>query len=446
MTKKIIILIFIVLPIYAFTQDNVIDQVVAVVGRNIILKSDIETEYLNMLASGQTLEGDMRCGILENFLVEKLLIAEADLDSTIQTTPSQINQQLDYTMEQYLNYYETEEAVEKLFNKPFAQIKSDMRQDIENSIISGQMQNKIVENITVTPSEVRSYYRNLDDDEILTIPEQYEYAQIIIKPEISIAEENRIKATLRNLKSRIEAGERFDMLAIMYSEGPSASDGGEIGFMGRAQLDPAYAEVAFNLRPGRISNVVQSEMGYHILEVLEKQGDKVNTRHILMQPKIEPAALDSAYNMIDSMANIIRKEEINFEDAALLFSDDEDSRVSGGMVVNQNTMTYKFTLEELDADVSKIITELNINEISDPFLTADSESMQSVYKIIKLINKTEEHKANIQDDYLLIADQFLSYKKTDTFNKWILDQQEKTYIRIDPTYTNCNFDLGEWSK
>ena len=447
MYKIIAVCILLVFPVYIYAQDKNIDQVIAVVGGNIILKSDVEDMYMNRLASGETSEGDMRCEILEDLLVEKLLLSEAELDSTILATPSQINQQLNYQIQEYIAYFETEAAVEKYFNKPMAQVKSEMRQTIHNSILSGQMQNKIIENITSTPSEVRAYFRGLKDEEIPEIQAQYEYAQITIEPVIDISEENRIKARLRELKKQIEEGTRsFASMAVLYSEGPSASSGGELPFYGRAELDPTFATVAFNLKNDKISNVVESEMGYHIIQLIDRQGEKVKVRHILMQPNVEPEAMETAITKIDSLANLIRKDEINFEDAARLFSYDEDTRVSGGMVINPNTMTSKFTLEELDPEVSKVITELKINEISDPFLAVDASSRRNVYKIIKLTNKTETHKANLQDDYLLITDGFLNYKKQQSFTDWVSEQQENTYIRIDNTYTSCNFEIGNWVK
>jgi peptidyl-prolyl cis-trans isomerase SurA len=308
------------------------------------------------------------------------------------------------------------------------------------------MQQKIVQDVTATPSEVRNYYRNLPEEEIPVIPTQFEYAQITMRPEISLEEENRVKAELRELKQRIENGSSFAAMAVMYSEGPSANNGGEIGYQGRAELDPEYAATAFNLKEGQVSNVVESEFGYHIIQLIDKQGTKVNTRHILMKPEVTAEAKEQALSRLDSLANMIRKEEIPFAEAARLFSADKNTRNNGGIAINPNTGSSKFTLEELTGDISKILTDLKINEISDPFETIDAESRQTVFKIVKLIDKTEGHQANLQNDYQRIAELFLAQKKEKTLKEWIADKQAETYIRIDDTYANCNFEFNNWIK
>ncbi|WP_297090238.1 peptidylprolyl isomerase [uncultured Draconibacterium sp.] len=427
-------------------QDKVVDQIVAVVGGNIILKSDIENMHINQQAQGITSEGDMKCEILEDFLINKLLVAEAELDTLITVTPSQVNQQMDGQLQMYLQHFGTEAAVEAYFNKPIASIKADMQDAIREQLLSQQMRSKIVENVTVTPSEVRYNYRNLTKEEIPTIPTQYEYAQITVQPKVDIEEENRVKAKLREIKKRIENGSSFAAMAVIYSEGPSAKDGGVIGYSGRAQLDAAYASAAFNLKGDKVSNVVKSAFGYHIIQLVDKKAGKVNTRHILMKPKISVEAKEEAYNRLDSLANLIRKDEIAFEQAAQMFSYDKNTRNNGGVAINTNTMSSKFAIEEVDADVSKVITKMNLNEISDPFETIDMENQQQVYKIIKLVNKIDSHKADLQNDYQTLAEMYLAKKKEQVLQEWISERQSQTYIRIDRTYANCNFNFENWIK
>jgi peptidyl-prolyl cis-trans isomerase SurA len=429
-----------------FAQDKVVDQIVAIVGGNIVLKSDIEKMYMDQQAQGVTSDGDMKCEILENFLIDKLLVAEAELDTLIEVTDSQVNQQMDGQIQMYIAHFGSERAVENFFKKPIADIRAEMRLVIRDQLMSSQMRNKIVQDITVTPSEVRQFYRSLPEDEIPMIPTQYEYAQITMRPEIELEEENRVKAELREIKRRIESGSSFAAMAVMYSEGPSASNGGEIGYQGRAQLDPEYASAAFNLKGDRISNVVESEFGYHIIQLIDRRADKVNTRHILMTPKVSIEAKELAVNRLDSLANLIRKEEITFAQAAARFSSDKNTRNNGGLVINPNTLSSKFTVEELEGNVSKVISNLRIGEISDPFETIDRESRQSVYTIVKLVDKIEGHKANLQNDYQHIADLFLAKKREDALLKWIADKQAQTYIRIDQTYANCNFEFNNWMK
>ncbi len=446
MKKTGIIILGIFLATIAIAQDKVVDQIVAVVGGNIILKSDIERMNIDQQAQGITSEGDMKCEILENFLIDKLLVAEAELDTLIEVTPNQVNQSMDQQLNMYIQYMGSEKAVEEYFKKSIVEIKAEMQEGIRNQLLSQQMKTKIVNDVEVTPSEVRYNFRNLTKEEIPTIPTQYEYAQITLEPKVDLEEENRVKARLRELKKRIEDGASFATMAVLYSEGPSAKDGGVIGYMGRAELDPSYAAAAFNLKGDRISNVVKSSFGYHIIQLVDKKGEKINTRHILMKPKISVEAKEEAYNRLDSLAAIIRKNEIPFEEAARIFSFDKNTRNNGGIAINPNTMSSKFSAEDLDPDASKILTNMNENEISAPFETVDKESQQTVFKIVKLIRKIDSHKANLQDDYQQLADMYLTKKKEQVFNDWVADKQSDTYIRIDPTYANCNFNFNHWIK
>jgi peptidyl-prolyl cis-trans isomerase SurA len=440
---------FLLTALFAITstaQDKVVDQIVAIVGGNIILKSEIERMHIEQQAQGVTTEGDMKCDILENFLVDKLLVAEAELDTLIEVTPSQVNQRMDQQMAMYVSYIGSEKAVEEYFKKSIVEIKSEMREGIRNQLLSQQMREKIVKDVTVTPSEVRYNFRNLKETEIPTIPTQYEYAQITFQPVIDLEEDNRIKSRLRDIKKRIEDGSSFATMAVLYSECPSAKDGGVIGYSGRAELDPAYAAVAFNLKDDKISNVVRSAFGYHIVQLVDKKGDKVNTRHVLMKPKISVEAKEVAFNRLDSLAKMIRNNEIAFDEAAQIFSYDKNTRNNSGIVINPNSMSSKFSVEELDPDVSKIITKMNVNEVSAPFESIDKETQLPVFKIIKVLKKIDSHKADLQNDYQKLAEMYLMKKKEGVFNDWISKQQSETYIRIDATYANCNFNFNNWIK
>jgi peptidyl-prolyl cis-trans isomerase SurA len=450
-THKIINLtaLFLVAALFTISttaQDKVVDQIVAIVGGNIILKSEIERMNIEQQAQGVTTEGDMKCEILENFLVDKLLVAEAELDTLIEVTPSQVNQRMDQQLAMYVSYMGSEKAVEEYFKKSFVEIKSEMREGIRNQLLSQQMRDKIVKDVTITPSEVRYNFRNLKNEEIPTLPTQYEYAQITFQPTIDLEEDNRIKSKLRDIKKRIEDGSSFATMAVLYSEDGSAKDGGVIGYLGRAELDPAYASAAFNLKDDKISNVVRSAFGYHIIQLVDKKGDKINTRHILIKPKVSVEAKESAQARLDSLANMIRNNEVSFEEAASVFSFDINSRNNAGMVVNPNTMSSKFAVEDLDPDVSKIITKMNINEVSAPFESIDRETQLPVFKIVKVLKKTDSHKANLQNDYQQLAEMYLAKKKETVFNEWIGKQQSETYIRIDATYANCNFNFESWIK
>jgi peptidyl-prolyl cis-trans isomerase SurA len=428
-------------------QDKTVDQIVSVVGKNIILKSDIESMFQQQQAQGITTEGDMKCEILENLLVEKLLLAEAELDTTIIVSDSQINQSLEQRIQYFISHLGSEKEVEAYFKKSIVDLKADLQEVIKNQQMTQQMQEKIIEKVTVTPSEVRLHFKNLPVAEVPQIDAQVEYAQITVLPIISLEEEDKIKSTLRELKHRIESGESgFAPMAVIYSEDPvSARNGGELDYMGRGNLDPAYAAAAFNLKGDKISNVVKSEFGYHIIQVMDRKGEQLKTRHILMKPKVLPEEMKKAYNQIDSIANFIRKGTFEFEDAALRYSYDKYSRNNGGVAINPQTGESKWKMSELDPDVSKVIDKMNINEISKPFQTLD-DKQRPVYKIIKLLNKTEAHQANLRDDYVELSNQFLAMKKEKTLDKWIREKQSGTYVHIDDSYLNCNFKYKGWTK
>lgn len=427
-------------------QDKIVDQIVAVVGKNIILKSDIESMFQQQQAQGITTEGDMKCEILENLLVEKLLLAEAELDTTIIVSDSQLNQSLEQRIQYFTSHLGSEKEVEAYFKKPIIQLKADLQEVIKNQQMTQQMQNKIIDKVTVTPAEVRYHFKSLTEAEIPQIDAQIEYAQITVLPTISLEEEDRIKSFLRELKRRIESGESgFAPMAVIYSEDGAARNGGELDYMGRGNLDPAYAAAAFNLKGDKISNVVKSDFGYHIIQVMDRKGEQIKTRHIIMKPKVSPEAMKKAFSQIDSIADFIRKGSFKFDEAALRYSYDKNSRNNGGVVINPETSEAKWKLSELDPDVSKVIAKMNINEISKPFQTLD-DKQRPVYKIVKLINKTTAHKANLRDDYVELSNMYMSTKKEKTLDKWIRDKQTGTYVHIDDTYVNCNFKYQGWMK
>jgi peptidyl-prolyl cis-trans isomerase SurA len=297
-------------------QDKTVDQIVAVIGSNIILKSDIEAVYLQNQAQGITSEGDMKCEILENLLIEKLMVAEAEMDTLIIVTDNQINQQLDARIQYFVQHLGSEKEVENYFKKPIVQLKSELKDVIKNEILSSQMKNKIIDKATVTPSEVRYFFKNLPEDQKPMISTQFEYAQITFIPPINEEEENSIKEKLRDIKKRVENGENFSMFAVLYSECPSAKVGGDLGYFGKASMDPAFSTAAFALKPGQISNVVKSEAGYHIIQMTDRMGDKIKAKHILLKPKVKIEEKEKLMNTLDSLTTAIRKGTINFDEAA----------------------------------------------------------------------------------------------------------------------------------
>jgi peptidyl-prolyl cis-trans isomerase SurA len=427
-------------------QDKVVDQIVAIVGSNPILKSDLEQQAIDAQAQGQTTEGDLKCEILERLLEQKLLLAEADLDTNIVITDNQINQNMDRRMKYFIENIGSEKEVEKYFKKSINQLKSEMSEMIKEQLKTEQMQAKITKNVTTTPAEVRTYFRQLPKEKIPLIGSQMEYAQITILPVITEQEDMEVKSKLREFKRRVEAGENFATLAVLYSEDPgSARNGGEMDYLGRAQLDPAFATEAFNLKVGAVSKVVRSEFGYHIIQLIDKRGEKIKCRHILIRPKIDPKELDKAKGRVDSLVSFIQKKTVSWEQAAYLYSSDKNTRNNGGLVTSQKSGSSKFQMEELDPDVSKLLPNLKISEVSQPFLGLDDKQRQ-VYKVIKLLTRTNAHPANLQEDYQHLSEVYLEKKKEDTYREWIAKQQAKTYIHVDDLYSNCNFKLKSWKK
>ena len=427
-------------------QDKVVDQIVAVIGSNPILKSDIETSVIQKQARGETTVGDIKCEVLEELLEQRLLLAEAELDTTIIITDSQINQNMDRRMQYFIENMGSEKEVEKYFKKPIGQLKAEMSETIKEQLKTEQMQGKILQKVSATPAEVRQYFKQLATKEVPEIPAQFEYAQITVLPKITEQEDLAVKAKLRDFKKRIENGDNFAALAVLYSEDPgSARNGGEMDYIGRAMLDPTFATEAFSLKPGQVSKVVRSEFGYHIIQMIDRKGEKIKCRHILIKPKIEASELEKAKNKIDTLNDFIGKGTLVWEQASFLYSSDKGTRNNGGLVTSQRTGSSKFHLDELDPDVSKIITNMNIGETSKPFLSIDDKQRQ-VYKIVKLINKTKPHQANLKDDYQSISEMFVAKKKDSVYHKWIAQKQSKTYIHIDDLYANCNFKLKSWKK
>ncbi|MDC1106759.1 peptidylprolyl isomerase [Prolixibacteraceae bacterium] len=426
-------------------QDKVVDEIVAIVGNNIILKSDVEQQYLQMQAQGMSTDGDMKCEILEQFLEAKLLMAEAALDTTIEVTDSQVNGEMERRLQMYRERIGTDRDIEKFFKQNMSEIRSSLDENIRQQIVTQQMRSKITEGVTATPAEVRRYVKETDVSNLPKVDGQLEYEQILVTPVVPEEEVLRVKNSLRSIKKRVEDGSSFGTMAVLYSQGPSAPNGGELGFMGKGQLDPAYAEAAFNLESGEVSNVVKSDFGYHIIQMVEKQGGKANTRHILMRPKVDPKEQDAAKARIDSIVDLIDQDKLTWKRAAFLYSSDKDSRNNSGLVINQMNMSSKFNISQVPPQDSKVLASMKVDEVSKPYWAEDPRKGGGSFKVVRLVSNTKEHVANPQEDYQVLYDQYLAEKKEDVYRQWIKDHMGKTYVRIDPSYANCNFN-NSWEK
>jgi peptidyl-prolyl cis-trans isomerase SurA len=427
-------------------EEYIIDQVVAVVGKNIILESDIENQYLQYRMQGGISgnASEIRCGLLEDLLYQKLMVAQADFDS-ITIDPSQVSSELDRRISTFINQFGSQEKMENYYGKTLVEIKEELFKIIEEQLLAQRVQQDIVLNVTVTPSEIRSFYRSIPEDSIPLIKTEYIIAQIIKNPPVNIEEKIRVKERLLDLRERILQGESFATMAILYSEDPgSAKKGGELGFYGRGQLYPEFEAVAFKLKEGEISNVVETEAGYHILQMIERKGDFVNVRHILLVPKVSPVDLLKARNELDSVAQLIRADSITFEEAVEQFSDSEDKNNSG-VLINQYTMGTTFEAEQLDPQVSFTIEKMKVGELSNP-VPMKTDDQKDAYRLLYLKEKTKPHRANMQDDYAKVQEWALQDKQMKTIDKWMNDKAKETYVRIIEAYRSCEFDNNWLSK
>lgn len=423
-------------------QPAVIDEVVAVVGKNIILQSDIENQYIQMrLQRGVSGTAEaIRCQILEDLLFQKLMLNQAEIDSVTVTT-EQVEQEMERRLRYFINELGSQEKLEAYYNKSVNEIKDELRRLVQDQMLVEQVQGEIMRNVVITPQEVRSFFKNIPKDSIPTVPTEYEILQIVKKPPISADEKLAVKERLNEMRQRILAGERFSTLAVLYSEDPgSARKGGELGFYGRGELYPEFEAVAFKLRDGEISEIVETEAGFHIIQMIERRGEYVNVRHILLMTKVSPYALEAAKNELDSIADLIRNGDMSFEDAVQQFSEDE-GKSNGGLLINPYTAGTRFEADMLDPQVSFVIDKIAVGEISDavPMKTEDGKD---AYRLLKLKEKTEPHQASIREDYTRIQQWALRDKQQKAVDDWIKSKSKNAFINISDTYQNCSFGFN----
>jgi len=446
--KYIIVLVFTLLTGYAPAQHrNVIDKIVAVVGEEIVLKSDIENELLHLRQQSQSsfIENpDTKAQLLERLLINKLLLAQAKIDS-IFATDEQVEKQLNSQIEYYIRQSGSQEKLEAYFGKSIEEIKNEMRVPMRDNIITSQMQQKIVEAARVTPSEVRHFYKQTDKDSLPEVGDKYELQQIVVRPKISNEEKERVRNRLRGFRDDILAGKQsFQTLAVLYSEdNVSATRGGELGYMSKNDLVPEFAEAAFSLKPGKLSKIVETEYGFHLIQYIDRQGDRMNVRHILLRPKIEEKARKEALSHMDTIMDLLKKDEIPFEYVAQRTSDDTKTRLNGGLIINQEADS-KLLRESIRGEMARQVAKLKVGEISAPFLDQDGPIEE--YKIIRLKAFHPSHKANLEDDWNTFEQALLRKKQQELFEKWIREKQESTYIHIDEDYQTGKFTYKGWIK
>lgn len=423
---------------YTTAQEQIIDEVVAVVGGNFILQSDIEAQYLQFRMQGAIKDARaIRCQILEDMLFQKLLLNQAELDS-VQVTDDQIEQTMDARFRYYIQQFGSQEKLEEFYKKPLLQIREEFRTLVKEQLMVDEVQQKLTQDIKITPSEVRAFFNRIPKDSIPTIEMEYEVGQIVKEPAISKDEMDATRDRLKALRERILNGENFAALATLYSEDPGSSrKGGEIGFVGRGQLFPEYEASAFGLKKGEISDVVKSKKGYHIIQLIERRGDMINTRHILLLPKISDQDLAKASILLDSVSGLVNEKKMTFEEAALQFSDDP-GKINGGLLVNQATGNTRFVSSQLDPKVFFVIDKMKVGDMSKPMAMTNEEDNKTI-NLYYLKTRTEPHRANLKDDYSVIQGWALNEKQNKAINEWIGTKIGSTYFRINANYKDCPF-------
>lgn len=428
-------------------KPNYIDEVVWVVGDEAILRSDIEIARMQAEQEGIKWDGDPDCRIPESIAVQKLFINQAAIDS-IEVTETEISQAIDQQVNSWIQMIGSKEKLEEYRKQSITQMKQELHDEFKNRELAQRMKMKLVENVSIRPTDVREYFKNVPQDSLPFVPTTVEVEIITNQPRIPQEEINKVKNDLRSYTDRVQNGEMsFATLARLYSEDPgSARDGGEMDYVGRGMLDPAFAQVAFNLTdPNKISKIVESEFGFHIIQLIDRRGDKIKCRHILRKPVVPQQAIDAAMARMDSIAADLRAYKFSFEDGATVISDDKDTKNNRGLMANitEEGRTSRFQMKELPTEVARAVEKLQVGEISDPFTMTNSRG-KTVCAIVKLKSRYEGHRATITEDFQLMSNIVLENERAKVLKKWVQDKIKNTYVRIDDRYKGCDFEYEGW--
>lgn len=446
---KLILLAILLSSGIGYAQNNVIDEIIWVVGDEAILKSDVEYVRMQMLARGERIEGDPYCLIPEQLAVQKLFLDQAKIDS-IEVANSEITRAVARYENNLIANLGSKEKVEEYMGSPINRLREEWREQIRNDHLVTEVRKKLVgKGANLTPSEVRKYYAQLPKDSLPFIPPTVEVQIITNEPVVPVTEVDRIKERLREFTNRVNAGESFSTLAIMYSEDGSSPNGGELGFSGRASWVPEFANMAFSLNdPKKVSNIVETEYGFHILQLIERRGDLINVRHILLKPKVPNEEFDKVIARMDSVVKDIKDNKFTFEDVTP-YSSDKDTKRNNGLMVNKkessNYGTSRFALEELPNEVAKVVDKMKVGEVSAPFRMIQNNGKE-VVAIVKLRSRVEGHVANVSDDFQVLKGIVEVKKQEEILKKWLQTKIKDTYVRIDKDWQNCDFQYSGWIK
>ncbi len=430
----------------ALAADNIAEEVAWIIGDEPIYKSEIEEQYMQMQHDRMPIKGDPYCYIPEQMAIDKLFLHQADLD-TVEIAEAQVQQAVESRINYLIANLGTREKIEQVFGKPLPEIREQLATNMRNQYRIGEVQRSLTKNLKVTPSDVRRYFTGLPEDSIPFVPLQVEVQIITLNPSIPRQEIEDVKARLRGYAEKVNKGESdFSTLAILYSEAPEGIRGGELGFMGRGQLVPEYAAVAFNLNdPKKVSKIVETEYGFHIIQLIEKRGDRINTRHILLRPKVADKDLIEATNRLDSVRTDITDGKFTFEEAARWISQDKDTRYSNGVMINENTGTTKFEMSQLPQEVARAVAGLKPGEMSKAIIMKDPKRDRDIVALVKLTNRIDAHRANIADDYQLAKNMYEESRSNAIVKEWLEKKIADTYVRIEDGWRNCDFE-HKWVK
>lgn len=449
MTKKLWGALLALSPMLGFAQTNIVDEIIWVVGNEPILLSDVEETRISSEAYGQPVDNPY-CTIPEQIAVNKLFVHQAELDS-VTVSESDVIRAVDNRISESIQAFGSREALEQMYGRSVSQMRENLKKQYREQMMADEVRQKLTTDVKATPAEVREYFKNVPNDSLPFIPTQVEVQIITSVPEVPRAEVERIENKLREYARRVNSGEAdFSTLAKFYSEDGSARNGGELGYMGRNQLVPEFANVAFTLNdPKKVSKIVRSEYGYHIIQLIDKKGDKINVRHILLKPHIDDSEIEKGIARLDSIANDIRANKFTFDAAALALSDDKDTRNNHGLMANvdqQNgTVSSRFEMQDLPADVAKVVDTLSVGQISRAFRMTNDKG-QEVCAVVMLKNRIEGHPANMTEDFQTLRDVVVNKRKEEKIEHWIKDKIKTTYVRISPDWRNCNFHYKGWVK
>lgn len=426
---------------------NYIDEVVWVVGDEAILRSDIEVARIQAEQEGIKWDGDPDCRIPEQIAVQKLFLTQAAIDS-IEVTESEVAQVVDQQINNWIQMIGSKEKLEEYRKQTVTQMRAELHDEFKNREVSSRMRKKLVENVKVTPADVRRYFNNVPQDSLPIIPTTVEVQIITNEPRVPVEEINKVKDELRDYTERVQSGRTsFATLARLYSEDPgSARQGGEMDYIGRGMLDPAFAQVAFNLTdPNKISKIVESEFGFHIIQLIDKRGDKIKCRHILRKPTVPQEAVDRMMARMDSIATELREGKFPFEEGATFISDDKDTRNNKGLMSNvtEEGRTSRFEMKDLPTEIARVVDTLKVGQVSAPFTMINSRG-KTTCVIAKLKTRTESHRAKITEDFQVMSNIVLEKERQKVIREWVQKKIKETYVRMDDRYKGCDFEYDGW--